>query len=252
MSDLLDGFDLDGFNGVGDLDFDLGAFDLDFGEDSGAIRSDRYRRPRLRRATCDSFERALDFARGVDLEPGARYFAFVSGSFVFGDLVEALAREGKLTVRRMTIQTLSMSEENIDSVVNLAIMFPEFDSLHLLVSDYWYAHERGGLVPYMLGEFDSRFADFKAAFARVHTKIVTIETVRGNKLVLHGSANLRSSDNLEQVAIEQDDGLYDYVEAFTSGVIDEYDIINHGAARPKAVMAKRAFETGRKAADGER
>lgn len=249
---MTDDFTLDGFNGVGDIDFDLDGFDLDWGDGGDAIRSDRYRRPRLRRATCDSFERALDFARSIDLEPGARYFAFVSGGFVFGDLVEALAREGKLTVRKMTVQTLSMSEENIDSIVNLRLMFPEFDDLSLLVSDYWYAHERGGLVPYMLEQFDGRFGRFRAAFARVHTKILTLETVRGNKLVMHGSANLRSSDNLEQVAIEQDDGLYDYVEAFTDGIIDEYDIVNHGAPRPRAVMAKRAFETGRKAADGKR
>jgi hypothetical protein len=40
------------------------------------------------------------------------------------------------------------------------------------------------------------------------------ETYCGMKIVIHGSANLRSSDNIEQIDIEENEELFNYSDEF--------------------------------------
>lgn len=249
----MDGLTFEGFDfelpdfdpgGLGE-GLDLDAFTLDTGFSDG-IESSRYGRPRLNPYVRVDYEYAEQFAEAFEFSPDMRVFAFVSGNFIFGDFIEALVATGKVGIKRLTIQTLSMSQENIDSLRNvIEYMGGELESLHLVMSDYWYAHERNpqtGLVPYLFQELDV-VPDFRAAFASVHTKIVTIETLYGNKLVIHGSANFRSSRNVEQVCIEADPGLYDYVEGFTARILDAYDVVNHGVKRNKSLRGGELWRT---------
>lgn len=241
----MDGLHFEGFNlelpdfdpgGFGD-GLELDAFTLDAGFADG-LESSRYGRPRLNPYMRVDYEYAEQFAEAFEFSPGMRVFAFVSGNFIFGDFIEALVARRKFGVKRLTVQTLSMSQENIDGLRNVIdLMGGRLESLRLVMSDYWYAHERNpqtGLVPYLFDRLDV-VPDFRAAFASVHTKIVTIETLNGNKLVIHGSANFRSSRNVEQVCIEADPGLYDYVEAFTGRILDAYDVVNHSVKRNKSL-----------------
>lgn len=245
----LEGFDAGGLDG---LDFE--GIDLDAGFSDG-IHSERYNRPRLNPYVRVDYEYAVDFAAALKMEPGMRVFAFVSGNFIFGDFLEALVELYKVDVRRMTIQTLSMSQENIDSVRNIVDMMEgRMESLSIVMSDYWYANERNpktGLVPYLFERLDVEPLEFRAAFASVHTKIVTIETCAGNKLVIHGSANFRSSRNVEQVCIEADGALYDYVEGFTARILDAYDVVNHGVKRNKSLRGGELWQAAAAEAEAE-
>lgn len=235
---------------------DLDAFAPGF---AGRIESGRYGRPRLNPYVHVAYEHAEQFAEAFEFKAGMREFAFVSGNFIFGDFIEALVATGKVGIKRMTIQTLSMSQENIDSLRNvIEYMGGGLESLQLVMSDYWYAHERNpqtGLVPYLFQELDV-VPHFRAAFAGVHTKIVTIETPIGNKLVIHGSANFRSSRNVEQVCVEADEGLHDYIEGYAARILDAYDVVNHGVERKKSLrggelwQAFSAATTGVEAAAG--
>ena len=82
----------------------------------------------------------------------------------------------------------------------------------------------GVLIPYIYSNLDID-NKFQLAVAGVHTKTCQILTEDGRKIVIHGSANLRSSANVEQITIEENEQLYDFYEEFYSKIIDEYSTI---------------------------
>lgn len=128
-------------------------------------------------------------------------------------------------VKEMTISTLSLSENNVDSLGNL--MYGQYiDKLNVIVSDYFFSHERDNLVKYMYEELDKDDKEFQLAAAGTHCKITLIETHCGNKFVFHGSANLRSSANIEQVCFEENKTLFDFHNEYNQRIIEKYKTIN--------------------------
>ena len=233
------------WNVTHDLDFSPAAF-ADGGKDDG-VRTCRYRMPRVYDSIGKPlmYDRARDLARDIVLEPGAREFVFVSGNFIFGEILEALTvGEGKMYPKRVSVQTLSMSAENIDSLRNVVDACPMMESLRIVLSDYFFSHERGkdGLVPYLCDSLDVDGIDFDLAFASLHTKIISVETLGGNFVVMDGSANLRSSRNIEQFRIECDEGLYRFIEKFTDGVFRAYSVVNKDRKRPKGVRSHEMWD----------
>lgn len=223
------------------LDFDLG-FDLsepEFDFDS------RYISPPQKGEINEKFlkyEYAEDLARKIKLASGCRYFCIVNGSFYFGDFIEALIVENRLEVKKMTIATLSLNENNVDSLGNL--LHDGFvDELNLIVSDYFFAHERSNLVPYIYKEldFDNKF---QLAVCRNHTKICIFETHYDARIVIHGSANLRTSSNLEQFVLEDNRALYDFNDDWLSAIIEKYSTINKKSLRGKNLW--QAVQDGKK------
>lgn len=233
------------FGGVAaDLDFSLS--DVKRGGESDGIETCRYDRPRVYDNVLGevSYEHACDFVDGLDLCDGYRSFAFVSGNFVFGDVIEAMVERRKVAPRLMTVQTLSMSEENIDSLRNVVDMMEgRLERLRIILSVYFWGHEHrpGQLVPYLYEQLDVDGLDFDVAFASIHTKILSMRTIGGNRLVMDGSANLRSSRNIEQVRVECDGGLYDYVECFADRVFAAYSTINRDEPYPRPVRGNRLW-----------
>lgn len=160
-------------------------------------------------------------AKGIDLTE--RTFVIVNGTFIFGDFIEALIVEKDLKVKSMTISTLSMGENNVDSLA-LLLNNEYVDELNLIVSDYFFSHERWNLVKYIYQELDKN-NKFQFAAAGSHCKICLFETYCGKFVVMHGSANLRSSSNIEQVMIEDNRELYDFNFDYQSRIIDKYKTI---------------------------
>jgi hypothetical protein len=188
------------------------------------------------------YEHAEQLARdlGPLAEVGARAHAVVSGNFIFGDFIEAWICEHDWTVPNLHIGTLSLSAENIDSLANLLIG-EWVQRLHLTVSDYWFAHERGrdGLVPYAYQELDLGGDRFQLAVTASHAKVTLIETTAGARYVLHGSANLRSSASIEQLAIEHDPELYDFHRSWLTALEDQYHTIHPDQPGPAAPKRKQ-------------
>lgn len=170
------------------------------------------------------YDNAEKCAQEITLEKNIRIFSFISGNFIFGDLIEAICVKHDYYVKQMTITTLSMSYENIESLKNL-LHDKYVNKLNLIVSDYFYSHERTKMIPdiYKKLDYEDRF---QLSVARIHSKICIFETYCGMKIVFHGSANLRSSDNIEQFDIEENETLYDYIDEFLSKIIDKYRTIN--------------------------
>lgn len=214
---------------IGDLDFDLADFD-DLGETPQPQQ--RIMKPRIDKGELLQkvlFANAEAFADQIDLTPGARTFAWVSGSFIFGDIIEALVTRRGIGIKRLYIATLSLSQENIDSLKNIMLMMGDaLERLVLVMSGYQYSHEKFGLVPYMYQELDDGSDRVQIAFGGWHCKVITLETVDGHTITLHGSANLRSSNSVEQVMVEADArDLHDFNARIMEGIAEQFGTINH-------------------------
>lgn len=166
---------------------------------------------------------AVDLAKDISPSKGMRTFAILDGTFIAGDFIEAFVVEHNLHVKKMTISTLSMSENNVDSLANL-LNADYVDAIDLIVSDYFFSHERRNLVPYLYQELD-KDEKFQLAAASTHCKLCLIETHCGMKIVMHGSANLRSSSNIEHICIEESPELYNFNLEFQAAIIEKYKTI---------------------------
>lgn len=151
-------------------------------------------------------------------------FVLIDGSFIAGDFIEAFMVENNLHAKSLTISTLALSQNNVDSLKNL-IVGEYVDELNLIVSDYFYSHEKWGLVPYIYETLDID-NKLQMAVAGTHCKLTLIETHCGMKFVFHGSANLRSSSNIEHISIEENEQLFDFLADAHKGIIETYKTIN--------------------------
>lgn len=177
------------------------------------------------------YSEAKKLAQNIKLNKKSRYFVLINGSFIFGDFIEALILSNKLTVEELTISTLSLSENNVDSLNGL-MNEKCVNKLNLIISDYFYSHERFNLTPYIYKMLDIGNR-FQLAVAGTHTKICLIKTYCGKKIIIHGSANLRSSSNIEQIVVEENESLWDFNNDYMNKIIDKYKTINKGVRGKK-------------------
>ena len=223
-----------------EIDFDLSDFQI-FDTATGGFLDDSKPQKRIMQPRIDLrdvshkvlFESAEKFAQQIDLRENARTFAWVSGNFIFGDILEALVTTRNMLPRSIHICSLSISQENIDSIKNVMLMCPDLEQLTIVLSGYFYSHEKYSLVPYLYQELDDGTDRVQIAFGGYHAKVMAIETQMGNTLTIHGSANLRSSNSIEQVMVERGRDLYE----FNAGIIDEiarkFGTINHKVPKNK-------------------
>lgn len=169
------------------------------------------------------YDRAKDLARDLRVDNGQRYNCIVSGNFVFGDFLHAYLTLHHIRAERMTITTLSLSSRNIDSLKRL-MEKGYIGTLDMVLSIYFYGHERWQLIPHLYKSLDINNR-FQLAIAGIHTKIIFFETHEGQKIVIHCSANLRSSVNVEQFTIEENPELYDFYADCFSKVMERYATI---------------------------
>ena len=204
-----------------DLDFNFDGFQLDFNasDDTG----NTFCKPKICKPKKVLYDNAIKMAKEIELEKNMSMYAIVSGNFIFGDLLEALIIEKQLKVKSLYISTLSLSDNNVDSMAN--IMYSGLcDELHLVVSSYFYSHERHNLIPYIYQELEQEKPwDFKLSVAGSHMKIALIETDE-LKLTLQGSANLRSSRSVEQFSITDNQELFDFNKEYIEIIEKTYQI----------------------------
>lgn len=104
-------------------------------------------------------------------------------------------------------------------------MRPELQELNIIISNYFFSHEKYNLVKYLFQELD-KDNKLQLAVCRSHCKISMIETEDGKFLVAHGSANLRSSACVEQFVFEENEELYRFNEAYMNKILENYSIID--------------------------
>jgi len=211
FDDLSEAYDIESLDGFSFLN-----------EDDGV--KTRIVKPKLKSPVPVHYRHAQEMATKTPLEKGTGMYAFVSGNFIFGDYLEALFEQG-IRVDELYICTLSLSEDNVDSLKNI-LLTRRCKKLNLIVSHYFYSHERERLIPYLYQELDHENI-FQLAVAGIHCKIALIgEHDQGLHLVLHGSANMRSSANVEQMQLIEDEGLYAFNKRFLDNIITKYHTID--------------------------
>lgn len=222
-----------------ELDFDLSDFQIFDSNSGGGFFDESKAQKRIMQPRIDVkdishrvlFESAEKFAQQIDLRENARTYAWVSGNFIFGDIVEAMVTTRHMVPRKIHICSLSISQENIDSLKNVMLACPELEELTIVLSGYFYSHEKYSLVPYMYQELDDGTNKTQIAFGGYHAKVIAIETAYGNTLTIHGSANLRSSNSIEQVMVERGRDIYEFNAAIIREIASKFGTINHNAPR---------------------
>ena len=224
---------------IDDLDIDID-FDLPMAENGFKTR---YIKSKIQKNLSENkikFDNAKKLAKDIDLGEGERYDVLLSGNFIFGDFIEAFIIRNNIKCIEMTISTLSLDQNNIDSLNNL-LTNNYVDKLNLIISDYFYAHERSSLIPYIYDKLDID-DKFQLASAGTHTKIIMLETLGGKKIVIHGSANLRSSSNIEQITIEENKQLYDFHFKYHNAIIEKYKTINKDVKKYTSLRANKLWD----------
>jgi hypothetical protein len=227
--ELTDDFELGDFGNMGD-DADFGDTDgfegVDIVQADDDIAQNRYIPPRIVAMKSDfvKYDNAKKLAAAHKLDFNERVDCIVGGNFIFGDYIEAYLTRYNVLAKDMLITTLSLSQENVDSL-NALITHGYIESLDLCVSGYFYSHERNKLIPYIykMLDIDNRF---QLTVCSAHTKICQFTTEGGRKIVMHGSANLRSSLNIEEFTIEENPQLYSFYREVFAPVIERYQTIN--------------------------
>ena len=217
------------------LDLDL---DLDgFASDEPSKISNRYVLPKIHRqikTLAVKYERAEEFVEscGQHILDGETVHALLSGNFIFGDFFEALAVKFNLLIDDLTLSTLSFGQDNIDSFHNL-LSGDYLKSLNIVVSDYFWSHNRQN-APYIYNKLDIDDM-FQLAVSGTHTKVALMR-IGDKKIVITGSANLRSSRSVEEFSIQTNDELYDFHMEWHDEILREYGTIK------KAVRASKLFD----------
>jgi hypothetical protein len=214
-----------------DIDFNI---NIDFDLDLDLSLEKRYKilKPNNGKIKKVNYKHAKTFAKEILIEEDSRYYCFIDGSFIMGDFIEAYLTTHKKRAK-ITLSTLSLSLENVDSFANL-IKAGYIAELNIIISDYFYSHERNNIIRYMYEVLDIKDS-FQLAVCRTHTKITLIE-FDDKKVVISGSANLRSSDNLEQITIEENKELFDFNNTIHKDIIQEYKTIN------KSIKTKKLWQ----------
>lgn len=217
----IDDIKIDDMNGIkiDDMEVNLDDFEIDLGEDTLVSR---YKKPTL---IASVFNQAVKFSKAKKMadefifEENKVSHMLVTGGFIFGDLLEALCYKHNWLVKEMTISTLSLSGENVGSLANL-INGNYVQKLNLIVSDYFFSHEKKGIVP-VIYDFLDKDNKFQLGVSRTHTKIYQLHVVAPQEMFItfYGSANMRSSKNVEQMCCDTNKNVYLFYKEFHDEIL---------------------------------
>lgn len=194
-------------------------------------KTNRYKKPKVDNGLSPykvKYKNAIKFCKDNSeaILAGEKLYCLVTGDFIFGDIAEEFIISNNLENVEMSISTLSLSKENVDSLHNC---IPRLKSLDLLASAYFFAHNRQN-IKYIYEKLDID-NKFQLSICSSHTKEILLN-VNGKKIVFHGSANLRSSACVEFFTVETNPELYDFLKEYHDGVKAQYATINKDISNP--------------------
>jgi hypothetical protein len=234
-----------------DFNFDLGFDDNDADDSKTGYQPEiknRYLRAKKFKQVPERavmYDNALDLVAqmGDYILKGETVHALLSGNFIFGDIIQALAVQKQIIFHDITLSTLSFSQENIDMFAAM-IQKSYIQRLGIIVSDYFWSHNRHN-APYIYEALDHKDI-FQLAVAGVHTKITLLDiqgpNVPRQKIVISGSANLRSSRSVEFVTFEANDLLYDFHHQWHLKILEDYGTIDQGVAKRAGALWDKIIE----------
>lgn len=150
-------------------------------------------------------ENALALLPHLPTNPDERTHAVLRGDFVLCDIIPAIIRE-RGRCPQLHIATLGMSGANAECLAALH-QAGLIGAITICCSVYFRQVDRTATSP----EVERHLGGIaKIIVSRNHAKVICLPTESGDHYVIEGSANLRSSDNLEQIAVFNDPDLGDF------------------------------------------
>lgn len=144
-------------------------------------------------------ENALAIIPNLPVGPDDRTHVVLRGDFVLCDLIPAII-EARGRCPHLHVATLGLSSANADQIARL-IGLGRLGGASLVVSHYFAKVDK--LTTYR--EVVARLEGIASVrVTRNHCKVICLPTENGDSFVIEGSANLRSSDNIEQIVITND------------------------------------------------
>lgn len=188
--------------------------------------SNRYIKCPTSKSKVVNYQNVEQLSLDIKIFKNERYFCIVDGNFIFGDFIEAFLVCRNMGVKELTISTLSLSQDNVDSLSNL-LTGNFVEKLNLIVSDHFFTYERDNLVKYIYKNLDVN-NKFQLSVCNNKSRIILIHSDDngGRKYVIHGSANLDSSNFIEQFSIEENEELFDFNKSILDEIIEKFKTIN--------------------------
>jgi hypothetical protein len=175
------------------------------------------------------YKNVEQLSKDIQIFKNERCFCITDGDFIFGDFIEAFLVCRNIKVKELIISTLSLSQNNVDSLYNL-LKGGYVENLSLIVSDHFFSYERDNLVKYIYQTLDIE-NKFQLSVCNNKSKIVLIQSDDngGRKYIIHGSANLNSSNSIEQFCIEENEEVFDFNKNIFDKIIENFKTINKSA-----------------------
>ncbi|MEM8873657.1 MAG: hypothetical protein AAGD32_05295 [Planctomycetota bacterium] len=119
-------------------------------------------------------------------------------------------------IKTLYIATLGFNDRNADALIT-AIDNGKIGRVEMIASTY-YAATPDSIYPQLAEALRSR--GMRIAAPRNHAKILACKLPNGRTVTYHGSANLRSCRNVEQVAIEGSSRVFRFYRDYITDAID--------------------------------
>lgn len=150
-------------------------------------------------------------------DPSDRTHCLLRGDFVLCDLIPAIV-QARGNCPHLRIATLGMSVSNADTLAGL-VARGDVSRLTLVVSCYFQQVDKTTVFRAVT----TRLAGLaNIAITRSHAKVICLPTTAGDHYVIEGSANLRSSDNIEQMLITNDPATHAFHASWLDELIEKY------------------------------
>jgi hypothetical protein len=139
---------------------------------------------------------------------GEALHALMTGRYDLMVLLTAILEQLPGPCTHLRIATLSLKLRNSYELLTL-IDAGKVGRAAVLCSEFFRDHN-GAIYASLQAELGKRPGGHRLAAARSHAKVVCMEMEAGDRLVLEGSANLRTNSNIEQFCLLNHAGLHDW------------------------------------------
>lgn len=212
------------------IELDLNNFNIDIEIDiNGKEDKNPFEKLPVYKIQKTKIKTSLDLVKKINLQKNERVICISHGNFIFCDFIVSLLQEKKYEAEEVVISTLSLNADNLASL-EWALEFGYIKNLKLIISDFWYQTNKHKFIPKMLEIMEVYGNRFSLSVCRSHTKICLMK-INDLFITIHGSANLTSSNNLEQFMIEEGEQLYGFMKDFQQTIIDNFQLTKKSANR---------------------
>lgn len=167
------------------------------------------------------YSNAETLAEEIDIKKNDSIFINLSGEFIFGDFIGAFIQKNNLTIVDLTIVSLSGNIDNfemIDELINKGWVL----KCKLILSEYFFRTEKKKhtkTITFLEDVGKTHGDKLNCYYINTHAKIILMKTDLGGCIVMSGSPNLRSSQSIEQLIIEENKELYESQRIFINSLI---------------------------------